>query len=217
MDFCNAEFMEIYVRNIDVLECFLSTPLNYRKADKKRNIISNVDRLPPDPSKGLPLRFSKKIEASHQFSYLIEYESRFLGQIPIHAPNAKIVKRRAYSTATIFEDKSAFEVVTDSAGVDVGRWHSLPVRCNGLQYANIFSHPGALLRFVHGNLIALKSIHQYGIVHCDIKEDQLCIPFKINLSKNKKIYNIEPDFANIAIIDFGVSLWNMCQPVKPAS
>lgn len=202
------------MRNVNVLEYFLDTPLKYRKADKKHNTISNVDRLPPDLSKGLPLRFSKKIEASNQFAYLIEYESRFLGQIPIHAPNAKIVKHRAYSTATIFEGKSVFEVVTDSAGVDIKGWHSLPVRYNGYQYANIFSHPSALLRFVHGSLVALKSIHQYGIVHCDIKEDQLCIPFKINLSKSKKIYHIEPNFANITIIDFGVSLWNMCQPVN---
>lgn len=199
----------------DVLEYFLNTALNFRTANQEKNIISTVDRLPQGQDR--PPLFSKKIEATQSLSYLISYEIGFLEKILRFAPNAKVVKLR--KTSGEYSAKQAVhEILTESAGVDAGIWSLLPVRLkrNSRHYKNIFSHPAILLRFVKGSLIALKSIHEHGIVHCDLKDDQLCIPFAIKEFNDKKSYLITPDLTQITLIDFGTALWELC-PIDHAT
>lgn len=199
----------------DVLEYFLNTELNFRTADKEKGIISTVDRIPQ--GEDLPPLFSKKI-ASKWLSYLISYEIGFLEKIRRFAPKARVVQLRKTSNQYAANSQVIYEILTESAGIDSDKWSLLPVQLqhNGRHYKNIFSHPAVLLRFVRGSLIALKSIHECGIVHCDFKGDQLCIPFSIQQSKDKRTYTITPNFDQITIIDFGAALWELC-PIDHAT
>lgn len=192
-----------------MLEYFLDTELNFRTADKDKGIISTVDRIPQ--GKGLPPLFSKKIAASQWSSYLISYEITFLEKIQRFAPDARVVQLRRTNNEYVANRQVIYEILTESAGIDSDKWSLLPVQLqhNGRHYKNIFSHPAVLLRFVRGSLIALKSIHKHGIVHCDFKGDQLCIPFSIQQSKDKRTYTIIPNFDQITIIDFGTALWEL--------
>lgn len=200
----------------DVLEYFLDTELNFRTADKDKGIISTVDRIPQ--GKGLPPLFSKKIAASHWSSYLISYEIGFLEKTLRFAPEARVVRLRKTNNEYMANSQVIYKILTESAGIDSDKWSLLPVQLqhNGRHYKNIFSHPAVLLRFVRGSLIALKSIHKHGIVHCDFKGDQLCIPFSIQQSKDKRTYTITPNFDQITIIDFGTALWELC-PIDHAT
>lgn len=192
-----------HVKDAGRLEPFLSTNLKFR-AMSRDNSVSEVDRLAATDQ--LPLRFSKRIQG--RLSRLITYENNFLLEITQYAPDARTVKRLSYSDSCLQEGQYVYEIVTVSAGVDMHKWYNLPVYLaeNRQSYANVFCHPGALLQFVRGTLLALQSIHRHGIIHCDFKEDQLCIPHQLIQTDNE--YIISPHFDEITLIDFGNALWH---------
>lgn len=195
-----------HVHDVGIIAPFLAINLRYRSTSET-GAVSEVERLEAVEAEQLPVRFSKVIEGLH--SKLITYEDRFLTQIEQNAPDAKTVKRLDYSHGISARGSKIkrYTIITEDAGVDVDKWYRAPVQLtkNNQVYVTIFCHPAMLLRFVRGVIVALESIHKHGIVHCDIKEDQICIPF-VRSTVNGELV-VTPNFDEIRLIDFGLALW----------
>lgn len=190
-----------HVRDAGKLAPFLKTSLQYRSTTENGGV-SEVERLAPTTE--LPLRFSKVIKGS--YSRLITYENQMLIRIKQHAPDAKIVKRLDYHDGEI-DGIAQYSIVTVDAGVDLDKWFRVRVQLiqNNRTYPTIFNHPSVLLRFTRSVMVALESIHRHGIVHCDIKADQICIPFEQQEIEDGVM--VTPYFDKISLIDFGLALW----------
>lgn len=70
------------------------------------------------------------------------------------------------------------KIATFDAGVTVEDWASLrPRYVDGTEQAHPFLHVGMFLHLARACLVALEEIHRHGIVHCDIKADNICLPY----------------------------------------
>jgi serine/threonine protein kinase len=69
-------------------------------------------------------------------------------------------------------------VITNDAGITIEDWLRVrPHYANGATLDHPFQHTGQFLLLIRACLQALKEIHRIGIVHCDIKTDNICLPF----------------------------------------
>lgn len=157
------------------------------------------------PTKDLPLRFEKQgrvingridDQVSHEEQVFREIKNKEQSGTDIK----KVVNRIEY-----IQRNDNYVLITKDTGVDVDIWQniSLYLRHNKRSYQNIFCHPLVLLHFIKGTLLAFQNIHQVGLYHCDIKGDQICIPF----IKDGNMIVVNPD--DVSLIDFGVAIWEM--------
>ena len=106
----------------------------------------------------------------------------------------------------ISEDEAAKQVLTCDAGITIANW--LRVKSRYTDTATL-SHPfqrsDAFLRLLRACLVALKQIHGHRIVHCDIKEDNICIPYAPNPfpGPGRKIHL---EYEKLKLIDFAFSI-----------
>ena len=106
----------------------------------------------------------------------------------------------------ISENEAAKQVLTCDAGITIANW--LRVKSRYTDTATL-SHPfqrsDAFLRLLRACLVALKQIHEHRIVHCDIKEDNICIPYAPNPfpGAGRKIHL---EFEKLKLIDFAFSI-----------
>ena len=106
----------------------------------------------------------------------------------------------------ISENEAAKQVLTCDAGITIANW--LRVKSRYTDTATL-SHPfqrsDAFLRLIRACLVALKQIHDHRIVHCDIKEDNICIPYAPNPfpGEGRKIHL---EFEKLKLIDFAFSI-----------
>jgi serine/threonine protein kinase len=64
-----------------------------------------------------------------------------------------------------------------------------------------FQRSDAFLRLLRACLVALKQLHEHRIVHCDIKEDNICIPYAPqSVSRRRRTDSLE--FDKLKLIDF---------------
>lgn len=106
----------------------------------------------------------------------------------------------------ISEEEAAKQVLTCDAGITIANW--LRVKCRYADSATL-SHPfqraDAFLRLIRACLVALKQIHDHRIVHCDIKEDNICIPYAPNpLPGDGRTIHLE--YEKLKLIDFAFSI-----------
>src|SRR6185503_14200388 len=103
------------------------------------------------------------------------------------------------------ENEAAKQVLTYDAGITVADW--LRVRSRYDDTA-VLSHPfqraDAFLRLIRACLVALKQIHAHRIVHCDIKEDNICIPYLPHPFSGDAPIRLELD--GLRLIDFAFSV-----------
>jgi TPR repeat protein len=106
----------------------------------------------------------------------------------------------------ISENDAAKQVLTRDAGVTVANWLRVKAR-----YADTgtLSHPfqrsDAFLQLLRACLVALKEIHSHRIVHCDIKEDNICIPYlPYPFASDRQPVRLE--FGQLKLIDFAFSI-----------
>lgn len=163
---------------------------------------SYVIRYAPSVRDGeqLPLHFEKHSKGN---DYQVVHENNIL--VALDSQNIhldRIVKRIEYRQRHSYK---GYVMLTECAGVDCHYWQYLNLLLdnNKRMYKNIFSHPLALLHFIKGSLLALQSIHQCGLLHCDIRLDQICIPF------TKDNDRLKLHFDEIKLIDFGIAIWRM--------
>ncbi|HEX5613024.1 MAG TPA: hypothetical protein VFX67_10225, partial [Burkholderiales bacterium] len=106
----------------------------------------------------------------------------------------------------ISENEAAKQVLTRDAGITIANWLRVKARYGD---AAMLSHPfqrtDAFLRMVRACLVALKEIHAQRIVHCDIKEDNICIPYAPYPFAGAH-QPIRIEYENLKLIDFAFAL-----------
>jgi len=106
----------------------------------------------------------------------------------------------------ISENEAAKQVLTCDAGVTVANW--LRVKASYADTAtlsNPFQRSDAFLHLLRASLVALKQIHEHRIVHCDIKEDNICIPYApYPFQGGRRRMRLE--FGQLKLIDFAFSV-----------
>ena len=106
----------------------------------------------------------------------------------------------------ISENEAAKQVLTCDAGVTVANWLRVKARyADTPTLSNPFQRADAFLQLLRACLVALKQIHGQRIVHCDIKEDNICIPYAPHPFKGGR-RRVRLDFGQLKLIDFAFSV-----------
>jgi hypothetical protein len=106
----------------------------------------------------------------------------------------------------ISENEAAKQVLTCDAGVTVANWLRVKARYGDTAtLSNPFQRSDAFLHLLRACLVALKQIHGHRIVHCDIKEDNICIPYApYGLQDGRRRMRLQ--FGQLKLIDFAFSV-----------
>src|SRR5258706_7961432 len=106
----------------------------------------------------------------------------------------------------ISENEAAKQVLTCDAGVTVANWLRVKARyADTATLSNPFQRSDAFLHLLRASLVALKQIHEHRIVHCDIKEDNICIPYApYPFQGGGRRMRLE--FGKLKLIDFAFSI-----------
>lgn len=188
---------------------FTQSYLNYRQPTETGGV-SYVERLPVGSNKSgkthLVLHFRKIVMG--EVSALIKHEEKILDHLTKHqVPHT--VRLLDYQNSPNYQqpEKSTQTIVTQAAGVDLDDWFEAPIFINELNRSlnNIYEHPLFVLAILKGSLNALWQIHQLDIVHCDIKMDNICLPYHGGEADKGETIQIQLD--NVTLIDFGTSYW----------
>jgi serine/threonine protein kinase len=99
-------------------------------------------------------------------------------------------------------------VQTYDAGATVDQWATLlPVARDGHVHAHVFEDCAHWWALAHHCLVALDEIHTLGLVHLDIKGDNICIPVgPADFDPHATDGTMFPMFRKLALIDFAFSL-----------
>ncbi len=99
-------------------------------------------------------------------------------------------------------------VQTYDAGITVDQWGTLlPVARRGEAYRHVFEDCAHWWSLAHHCLSALDEIHALGLVHLDIKGDNICIPYgPADFDPSAPSMRLRPEFGRLALIDFAFSL-----------
>ena len=97
---------------------------------------------------------------------------------------------------------------TFDAGVTVDHWATLlPVQRNGTQHRHVFEDCANWWALARHCLMALDTIHELGVVHLDLKADNVCIPVTpADFDPAAPGAVMTPCFEQLALIDFAFSL-----------
>jgi len=184
---------------------FSNTKMYFSIMNESEKVPSTVTRYPATAH--VAVRFEKRM--TNEKNEVINHENAILAKLADRYSEAKTAQ--IVTSSRNFE-KNEHTVVTKSAGLDLFTWSYAPVKYEEKLYNNLFCHPLLLLKFLRGSLGALRSINAIGLIHCDLKTDQICLPFteRESTAEGK---SVRVDFEDIRIIDFGFSLWNSEVPL----
>lgn len=117
----------------------------------------------------------------------------------------------------------ANDLKTLDAGLSLDRWLKLRVETPGQARPHpVFAGIDDIAKLACAVLEALHGIHRLGIVHCDVKLDNLCLPYAGDPLEPS---GIVLDYGRLALIDFAFSVWPgnpnfdlpLHQPFAPSS
>src|SRR6185295_16847790 len=149
--------------------------------DAGRKVIVDCPHVKVERLDTRPVMFSKVFKEyedlkgqKYDYRYWAERENYFLREF-LKKQNefTHVVQARHL----ISENEAAKQVLTCDAGVTVANWLRVKARYpDTATLSNPFQRADAFLHLLRACLVALKQIHGHRIVHCDIKEDNICIP-----------------------------------------
>ena len=113
------------------------------------------------------------------YGYWTERELGFFNKFSYHQLKHVV---RAQRIDAVSNDEATRLVVgsvtTQDAGLTIEQWLAIrPRYANGQVLAHPFQSAQAFVQLTRACLLALQEIHSHGIVHCDIKADNICIPY----------------------------------------
>ncbi len=165
-----------------------------------------VERRAPQ-SAGMRAYYRKTFKKTNteDYSYWTDYENRFLQLLAAKKLHYVVDLR---STAKNDNPTQSMDhVETFDAGLDVQKWCMLRPRYqNGTVGLHPFEHVAQFLRLIRACLLALHEIHLNGIIHGDIKADNICLfysPYPYQPSTNELV---QINFQGLKLIDFAWSV-----------
>ena len=115
--------------------------------------------------------FKRDVEFG-DFTYWTERENDFLWLFA-RAKARFVVEPQQFS----FEPATV-SVNTFDAGITIGDWLRVrPCFKDGTTLSHPFQRTKDFLRLIRACLVALEEIHRNHVVHCDIKDDNICLPY----------------------------------------
>jgi len=159
------------------------------------------------PRNQRPCEYRKvfKPEGLRDADYWIQRENDFLLDFRVKKLR-HTVELAAYAQHSDGRNTPVAEAVaTYDAGLTLEDWLRIKPRyANEESRGHPFQQAGVFLSLLRACLVALKEIHGYGIVHCDIKEDNLCLPYTPYPFKPGQAVRLE--FGRLRLIDFAFSI-----------
>ena len=139
----------------------------------------------------------------YDYRYWAERENYFLREfLKKQSQFTHVVQARHL----ISENDAAKQVLTCDAGITIANWLRVKARYSDTAtLSHPFQRADVFLRLVRGCLVALKEIHQHRIIHCDIKEDNICIPYG-PYPNPRDASALHLDFDRLKLIDFAFSI-----------
>lgn len=99
------------------------------------------------------------------------------------------------------------KIVTFDGGLTVSQWLTLAVTCpDGTVLAHPFQHVESFLKLTRACVEALESIHNSNVIHCDIKCDNICVPYSPYPFDPRSGAAVTPDLEGLRLIDFAFSI-----------
>ena len=157
-----------------------------------------------------PVLFSKVFKEfedrkghKYDYRYWAERENYFLREfLKKQSEFTHVVQARHL----ISENDAAKQVLTCDAGVTISNWLRVKSRyADTATLSHPFQRADAFLRLVRACLVALKELHEHRIVHCDIKEDNICIPYE-PYPFVSDAQEVHLGFGKLKLIDFAFSV-----------
>jgi hypothetical protein len=166
-----------------------------------------VTRHPPEAGSRCTYRKQFKAEGLSDADYWLERENQFLFDFAAdklrHVVELSELKRAGDGHHTPLVTLLA----TFDAGITIEDWLRVrPRYAHGESYAHPFKHAGLFLLLLRGCLVALREIHAHGIVHCDIKADNICLGYAPYPFRPEPGRTLRPDFEQVRLIDFAFSV-----------
>ena len=151
--------------------------------------------------------FKRDIEFG-DFSYWTERENDFLWLFS-RAKARHVVEPQQFS----FEPATV-SVNTFDAGITIGDWLRVrPCFDDGTTLSHPFQRTKDFLRLIRACLVALEEIHRHQVVHCDIKDDNICLPYAPCPYREGE--PIRLDFDGLRLIDFAFAITPNQRLVQP--
>src|SRR5262249_22407200 len=146
--------------------------------------------------------FQDRTGQTYDYRYWAERENFFLREfLKKQSEFTHVVQARHL----ISENEAAKQVLTCDAGITIANWLRVKPRyADTATLSNPFQRSDAFLRLIRACLVALKEIHTHRIVHCDIKEDNICIPYAPHPFPGGG-GKIRLEFDRLKLIDFAFS------------
>ena len=167
-----------------------------------------VERFVEVASGGKSFTLYRKFFKHKGWDVWSDRENRFLSLF--HGGDLRHVVQMRKLEAITPGDVSSVE--THDAGLTIEEWlQVLPHYADGTSFAHPFRRGEDFVRLLRACLVALKEIHDFGVVHCDVKQDNICLPYTPRPYQADGM--VMPDFAEIRLIDFSFSL-GRDQPLK---
>ncbi|MCP5175380.1 MAG: SEL1-like repeat protein [Moraxellaceae bacterium] len=165
---------------------------------KDRHFMS-LERLAPDEDPYCT--FVKRVESVAQNEYWIAREKNIL----------MLLKRTPHVVRLRKEEKNneSYQTIkTKDAGISLAHWLRTKPRLadSDTTLNHPFVHAHSFLQLAKGALNALKEIHEAGVIHSQLRPDNLCIPY------NPYPYHFDTslnlDYSKITLIDFMFAVSN---------
>lgn len=165
-------------------------------SQKDRDFIT-LERLAPDEDGYCS--FVKRVESVAPHEYWIAREKNIL----------MLLKRTPHVVRLRKEEKNntSYQIIkTKDAGISLAHWlRTKPRLANSNEtIKHPFIHVHAFLQLAKGALTALKEIHEAGVVHSQLRPDNLCIAYSPYPYQFDTALSI--NYSNVTLIDFMFSM-----------
>lgn len=152
-----------------------------------------LERLAPDEDNYCS--FVKHVEGLAQNEYWIAREKNIL----------MLLKRTPYVVRLRKEEKTndSYQTIkTKDAGISLAHWLRTKPRLadSNETLKHPFAHAQSFLQLARGAMAALKEIHEAGVIHSQLRPDNLCIPYTPYPYQFDTALNL--DYGNVTLIDF---------------
>jgi len=166
-----------------------------------------IERTPPEEDN--VCSFVKRVEGLAQHEYWIAREKNILMLLK-KTPHMVRLRKEEEKTNSSYQT-----VKTKDAGVSLAQWLRSKPLLEGSTHAlkHPFEQVGAFLKLTKFCLLALKNLHQAGVIHTNLRADNICIPYSPYPYQFDTSLTV--DYANLTLIDFMFAISSTLKLSRP--